>query len=100
MPEEKGSSSPLFLDDKSIRDILEQATKSLLISPSEEIVEEAFKLINSMKKDLIRISQLPLDNAEPFKSHDSLTLEEIDNFYKKQVSQEENKSFSTPHTIN
>lgn len=96
---DEGEKSPLFLDNESIREIIEKASKSLLISPSEEVVEEAVKLIESMKPDLIRLSKLPLEKVEPFKSHDSLTLKEIDSFYKKQVEEEE-KSFISPHTIN
>lgn len=100
MSEGEGSHSPLFLDEKSIREILEKVASSLFFVSPEEVVEEAVQLIQSLGKDLTRLSQLPLENIEPFTSHDSLSTKEIDDFYKKLVDKTTKESYVTPHTIN
>lgn len=100
MSEGEGDHSPLFLDEKSIREILRKASSSLFFTSSEEVVEEAVQLIQSLGEDLTRLSRLSLDNFELFISHDSLSLKEIDDFYKKLVDKTSNESYITPHTIN
>ncbi|RAO95096.1 hypothetical protein DNK47_01670 [Mycoplasma wenyonii] len=100
MSEEKGGHSPLFLDEKSIREILQKASSALFFASPEEIVEEAVQLIQSMGEDLNRLSQLSLENFEPFTSHDSLSLNEIDDFYKKLIDKTSKESYVSPHTIN
>ncbi|AFO52064.1 hypothetical protein MHLP_02420 [Candidatus Mycoplasma haematolamae str. Purdue] len=76
-------SSPLFLEPEKLRQILRKGSEALLLEADEEVIEKAAKLIESMKPDLLKVFQAPLSGVETFRSHETLTLEEIDEFYRK-----------------
>ncbi|WP_236608075.1 hypothetical protein [Mycoplasma parvum] len=64
---------------------MKKGSDSLLLSASEEEIDRALELIESMKEDLMKVMNMPLndDVAEDFRAHESLTLKEIEEFYSK-----------------
>ncbi|CCE66777.1 hypothetical protein [Candidatus Mycoplasma haematominutum] len=78
----EGDKPPLsFLEGEKLREILKKGSEVLLINAEAHLIEKAAKLIESMKEDLIKVMNMPLKNVDVFHSRETLTLQEIEDFY-------------------